>query len=113
MRLGPGGEGSDQAVAGRAEAVADPGAELPGGGPGEGDDEEPLEGVALGHEPGRQGGDGVGLPRAGARLEEGGARGERAVELEGGVELAGDRRLGDHRSSTRSWARRPSHSRRA
>ncbi len=102
------GEGAGQAVLGGDHPLAHPVAQLAGGHAGEGDDQQVLERETVGHVAGGEGGDGEGLPGAGAGLEHGDAGRQRPADVE-----RGDRAGHRHRSSIVSVASSPSHIRRA
>src|SRR5690606_21756410 len=98
------------------QPLADAVAQLGGGGPAEGDEHEVAQLPApLGDVPGGEGGDGEGLAGAGACLQDGGAAGQRAADVEDG-QLGGGVSTVSVRESHRltcSWARSGSQMRRA
>ena len=107
-RVGCAGEDPRQLLLAPDQSLPDPVAELAGRHPGERDQKQPVERRALGDVAGGERGDRVRLTGAGARLEHGHARRERAAQVELGVRLDGP-----HRSLTASTASRPRQSRSA
>ena len=97
-----------QALLGAHQPLPHPVPQLAGGHTGKRHHQQLVERSAVGHVAGGEGGDGEGLARPGAGLEDGDARfGERSAHVEV------DDGLVSHRSVTSSMARRPSHRRRA
>ena len=86
-------------LGGRHEPGPDPLAQLPGRHPGEGDDQQAVERHPSGDVAGHQGGDGEGLARPGARLEQRDAGRQRPADVEG-KGRAGDDAGGSHPLST-------------